>query len=221
MLAYRAQSPELDLQHTGTEYSSAWLHSQNAGVRRFRCSRSSPATNGVHGQCELFETCLKKKKIRKKESNRVLTLGGRIWLSEKTKGQTVTAQTDRAMKGPSVVGHVFNPTTGKQKQVNLRFQDQPGLHCKFQASQGYTERPCLKQNKANPVPSVSTWRDFWGNRLTGGTVWAFTFRDTLAWVKSLVPPSVCASFLWAVLVSFSDRVLTWLFNFHCNYSTTL
>lgn len=72
MLDCHAQSPELDLQHTWTEYSSAWLYSWHSGGRRFRCSRSSSATNGVHGQSELFETCLKKKKKekgRKKESN--------------------------------------------------------------------------------------------------------------------------------------------------------
>jgi hypothetical protein len=33
---------------------------------------------------------------------------------------------------------------------SLRVQGQPGLHRKFQFSQSYTERPCLKNNNKNP-----------------------------------------------------------------------
>lgn len=43
----------------------------------------------------------KKKRRKRKEGKKkvtVLTLGGRIYLSEETKGQKVTAQTDGALK---------------------------------------------------------------------------------------------------------------------------
>jgi hypothetical protein len=36
------------------------------------------------------------------------------------------------------------PALGRQRQVD---QGQPGLQSKFQDSQGYTEKPCLKKQK--------------------------------------------------------------------------
>jgi hypothetical protein len=36
---------------------------------------------------------------------------------------------------------------GRQRQVDFWVQDQPGLQSKFQDSQGYTEKPCLKKTK--------------------------------------------------------------------------
>jgi hypothetical protein len=43
------------------------------------------------------------------------------------------------------------PALGRQRKVNFWVQGQPGLQSEFQDSQGYTEKPCLKnktkQNK--------------------------------------------------------------------------
>jgi hypothetical protein len=39
------------------------------------------------------------------------------------------------------------PALGKQRQVDFWVWGQPGLQSEFQDSQGYTEKPCLKQNK--------------------------------------------------------------------------
>jgi hypothetical protein len=40
------------------------------------------------------------------------------------------------------MGHTFNHSI--QSQASLWAQDQPGLQGEFQGSQGYTEKPCLK-----------------------------------------------------------------------------
>jgi hypothetical protein len=37
------------------------------------------------------------------------------------------------------------PALGRQRQVDFWVQGQPGLHRKFQDSQGYTEKPCLRK----------------------------------------------------------------------------
>jgi hypothetical protein len=42
-----------------------------------------------------------------------------------------------------MVAHTFNPSTGKAEAGG--FLSQPGLQSKFQESQGYTEKPCLKK----------------------------------------------------------------------------
>jgi hypothetical protein len=34
---------------------------------------------------------------------------------------------------------------GRQRQVDLRVQSQPGLQSEFQDSQSYTEKPCLEK----------------------------------------------------------------------------
>jgi len=39
------------------------------------------------------------------------------------------------------------PVLGRQKQVELRVQGQPGLQSEFQDNQGYTEKPCLEKPK--------------------------------------------------------------------------
>ena len=39
------------------------------------------------------------------------------------------------------------PALGRQRQVNLWVQGQPSLPSEFQDSQGYTEKPCLKQKQ--------------------------------------------------------------------------
>jgi len=45
----------------------------------------------------------------------------------------------------AVVAHTFNPRTqGAEAGRALWVQGQPGLQSKFQDSQGYTEKPCLK-----------------------------------------------------------------------------
>jgi hypothetical protein len=36
---------------------------------------------------------------------------------------------------------------GRQRQANFWVWGQPGLQSKFQDSQGYTEKPCLKKQK--------------------------------------------------------------------------
>lgn len=54
---------------------------------------------------------------------------------------------------PSVVAHTCNPSRslgGQEHRCNCKFEVRwslPGLHGDEQASQGYTSRPCLKQNK--------------------------------------------------------------------------
>jgi hypothetical protein len=37
------------------------------------------------------------------------------------------------------------PALGRQRQADFCVQGQPGLQSEFQDSQGYTEKPCLKQ----------------------------------------------------------------------------
>jgi hypothetical protein len=42
------------------------------------------------------------------------------------------------------------PALGRQKQVDFWVRGEPGLQSEFQDSQGYTEKPCLKEtNKQN------------------------------------------------------------------------
>ena len=41
------------------------------------------------------------------------------------------------------------PALGRQKQVDFWVQGQPGLQSEFQESQGYTEKPCLKNKQTN------------------------------------------------------------------------
>lgn len=43
--------------------------------------------------------------------------------------------------------HAFSPTLKRQRQVELWVQGQTGLQSEFQASQVYTEKPCLKKPK--------------------------------------------------------------------------
>jgi hypothetical protein len=54
---------------------------------------------------------------------------------------------------PGVGAHAFNPSTWEAEAVDFWVQGQPGLKHEFQDSQGYTEKPCLKNkqtNKQNP-----------------------------------------------------------------------
>jgi hypothetical protein len=48
---------------------------------------------------------------------------------------------------------------GRQRQVDFWVRGQPGLQSEFQDSQGYTEKPCLKnktkQNKTKQTPTAS------------------------------------------------------------------
>ena len=52
------------------------------------------------------------------------------------------------------------PALGRQKQADFWVQGQPGLQSEFQDSQGYTEKPCLKektkQNKTKPTSVSAT-----------------------------------------------------------------
>jgi hypothetical protein len=44
----------------------------------------------------------------------------------------------------AVVTHAFNPSTWEARQADIWVRGQPGLQSEFQDSQGYTEKPCLK-----------------------------------------------------------------------------
>jgi hypothetical protein len=48
-----------------------------------------------------------------------------------------------------MVVHTFNPALGRQRQVNFWVRNHPSLQSEFQDSQGYTEKPCLKQTNKN------------------------------------------------------------------------
>jgi hypothetical protein len=41
------------------------------------------------------------------------------------------------------------PTLGRQRQADFWVRGQPGLQSEFQDSQGYTEKPCLKNKQTN------------------------------------------------------------------------
>jgi hypothetical protein len=48
----------------------------------------------------------------------------------------------------AVVVHAFTPSTDRrQRQADLWVEGQPGLQSKFQDSQGYTEKPCLRKTR--------------------------------------------------------------------------
>jgi hypothetical protein len=50
-----------------------------------------------------------------------------------------------------------NPSTGEAEAQGSPVQEQPGLHSEFEASPGFTVRPCLKktqQNKTKPQKAV-------------------------------------------------------------------
>jgi hypothetical protein len=46
-----------------------------------------------------------------------------------------------------MVAHAFNPALGRQRQADFWVRSQPGLQSEFQDSQGYTEKPCLEEQK--------------------------------------------------------------------------
>jgi hypothetical protein len=46
-----------------------------------------------------------------------------------------------------MVAHVFNPSPGRQRQVDFWVRGQLSLQSEFQDSQAYTEKPCLKKTK--------------------------------------------------------------------------
>ena len=48
------------------------------------------------------------------------------------------------------------PALGKQRQADLRVRGQPGLQSKFQNSQGYTKKPCLKTTTKQNNPDRQT-----------------------------------------------------------------
>jgi hypothetical protein len=54
-----------------------------------------------------------------------------------------------------VVAHTFNPSTREAEADRFLVQGQPGLQSEFQDSQGYTEKPCLKnQTKQNKTTTT-------------------------------------------------------------------
>jgi hypothetical protein len=50
------------------------------------------------------------------------------------------------------------PALGRQRQVDFWIWGQPGLQSEFQDSQGYTEKPCLKNQSINQ--SINKTREF-------------------------------------------------------------
>ena len=49
------------------------------------------------------------------------------------------------------MAHAFSPSTWEAEQADFWVRGQPGLQSGFQDSQGYTEKPCLKnKNKKKP-----------------------------------------------------------------------
>jgi hypothetical protein len=48
-----------------------------------------------------------------------------------------------------MVAHTFNPSIQVAGQADFWVKDQPGLQSEFQASQGYTEKHCLKKSNQN------------------------------------------------------------------------
>jgi hypothetical protein len=44
------------------------------------------------------------------------------------------------------------PALGRQRQADFSVQGHPGLQSEFQDSQGYTEKPCLKNKNKNKNP---------------------------------------------------------------------
>jgi hypothetical protein len=53
-----------------------------------------------------------------------------------------------------MAGHACNTKTQEAEAEALGGQGQTGLHSEFQASPGYTVRPCLKQINKNEKPNV-------------------------------------------------------------------
>lgn len=57
-----------------------------------------------------------------------------------------------------MVAHALTPEAERQRQVALLVPGQPGLQSKIQNSQGYTEKPCLKQtNKITQADIKATY----------------------------------------------------------------
>jgi hypothetical protein len=54
-----------------------------------------------------------------------------------------------------MVAHAFNLNTQEAEAGRLGVQGQPGLQSKFQNSQGYTEKPCLRNIYISPI--ISKW----------------------------------------------------------------
>lgn len=52
--------------------------------------------------------------------------------------------------------HAFSPTLKRQRQVELWVQGQTGLQSEFQASQVYTEKPCLKKTKNKKIENAAS-----------------------------------------------------------------
>jgi hypothetical protein len=46
-----------------------------------------------------------------------------------------------------MVEHAFNPSTQEAEACRFLNSRQPGLQSKFQDSQGYTEKPCLRERE--------------------------------------------------------------------------
>jgi hypothetical protein len=78
-------------------------------------------------------------------------------------GQSLQGQNARyyeVLKDPGIIGWWWSPPLipafGRQRQVNLWVQDQPGLQSEFQDSQGYTEKPCYGKKKKKKSPNKNT-----------------------------------------------------------------
>jgi hypothetical protein len=64
------------------------------------------------------------------------------------------------------------PALGRQRQAYFWVWGQPGLQSKFQDSQGYTEKPCLKKKKVLQVISEA-YSSLWGLICHSGTCSSF------------------------------------------------
>ena len=69
------------------------------------------------------------------------------------------------------------PALRSQRQADFWVRGQPGLQSEFQDSQGYTEKPCLKNKQTNKNSSKGRW-------LGGYTACCAAVRT---WVWSLAP----------------------------------
>jgi hypothetical protein len=71
---------------------------------------------------------------------------------------------------PGMVAHTFNASTWEAEAGgSLWVGGQPGLQSEFQDSQGYTEKPCLEEEKKKN-------HLFWVNRLTSHSSFSFVLQ---------------------------------------------
>jgi len=65
-------------------------------------------------------------------------------------------------KGPITVVEKF-PALGRQRQVDLKVQGQPGLQIDFRDNQSYKEKPCDRRGHRIPLQMVVSHHEVAGN----------------------------------------------------------